>query len=152
MQEKILWNEMSKTQRLRTLNYCIEIANQEKSFEDVQSKVIKRELKRIDSLVRYHGKLPILFFDNFGIEATFYYSAQGEDILDINNERCQGYLLACIQLLCQAQFRFDEKNMDDPEYSLLIKTINTIGANKLLCGMAGYVKTVRIPKELDGLY
>lgn len=151
MSERIFWNAMGKEQRLTVLNYVITLAKEEKKFGDAFSLVMKKELKRIDSLSRYHGRLPVLFHDDFGISVEFYSHNQKLKVIDLDNEMKQGNIVACVQLLCQTQFRFDEKNMSEMEYHYTIMAINELGASKLFSGMAGYVKKIKMPKELDTL-
>lgn len=146
----ITWNLMSKQERLITINHCMSVASEEKRFNDDLAVFLRKEIKRLDGLVRYNGALPLLFKDHYGIAVEFGVNGSERYVLSMKNASGQGELSCVALLLCQAKFCFDEKSMTDVQFFHVVNAIESVGEKPLFCGMAIYSRPYRRPKALDG--
>lgn len=146
------WSSMDKGERLAVFMYALEVADREKEFEDGQSEILKKEIKRIDGLHRYNGCYPLIFNDDYGISANFAYTQKGTIVTEFNNAKGQGELGATLQLLYQAKFNFDERNFDDSKFMYIMLALSTIDAREFFRGLALYLKKNKTPKVIKDLY
>lgn len=150
MNYKKKWNELTKLERIATMDFALTLIKLEKSNTmDVVHDAINKELKRIDSLERYNSYIPLLFRDEFNISATIDYVDMRYICRDISDEKNSDITTVIFLLLSQCKMNFNEKILNYNEFDSIVRLINDVNSRELSSGMISYNKKRAIPKSVS---
>ena len=144
------WNELTKLERIATMDLALTLIKTEKNdVIDVVHEAINKELKRIDSLERYNSYIPLLFRDDYNISATIEYVDKRYICRDISDEKNSDRTTVLFLLISQCKMNFNEKTLNYSEFDNIVMLINDVNSRELSSGMISYNKKRAIPKNVS---